>query len=659
MKRFLVLTALLALLACGERSVLPHPTALSPDAANDVAPQYAPDGATLYWWRPDGNEWRLWRSPADLSAPESLPITSRFPGLLVWAPDGSRFAVGAIMGTSFQRLWVMDTARGSSPRRVTDSDLLEQPTGWNPDGRRLADIVGEGETARGMAVDVDSGAPYRLVPTESRNHFAAWSPDGSQILVWIIGEGRSTIWLADSTGGGLRPLTTEGFEFPAGSGPAGTWSPDGKSLLYVSTRSGTGDLWLLPVDGSAPRQLTNDVRDDNNAFWSPDGKWIAFTSDRGLQSDLWIVPAAGGPAERVTDDAAVEALTGWRPGTDQLVYTTGRTRNTTWAHTLADGTERQLTPDSANARWFNLSSDGRHVVVNYDRGGGVNDFAVVPVTGGEPRVILANAGGGTTYGVAQPRWSTHGPALVYVSNRGGSDDIWVVDTAGGAPRQLTDWPGRESDPRWSVDGQSILFVADHDAKWGDVWRVPLAGGEPTRVTNGGLVLNMASQPTESAPLFVNRVGGEGGATVEMDRVREDGSLVTFWAGGGFGFVIGGTPPPGTFGARVIDAGGTVQAMLFPAGGGAGRPLLPAGQNGVAFSPDGKQLLYEFREGDALDLAILTLADSSTRRITTTPESEDATEWSADGTTLVFKRSVPISRITTANLAKLLAAPPQQ
>lgn len=646
MKRVLLFAALVGLSACGQGSVAPSVTALSPVDANDIGPQYAPDGATLYWWRRDGNEFRIWRSPADMSAPEPLPITSRIPFDLVWAPDGSRFAVGAAMGTTWSRLWVMDTARGSAPHRATTSDLLEQPTGWNPDGRRLAYVVVNAGAAQAMAVNVDSGLPYRMVPAESGNHFATWSPDGNQLLVWVLGEGQSTFWLADSTGGGLRPLTTEGFESPAGGGFPDMWSPDGKSLLYVSTRSGTGDIWLLSVDGDSARQLTNDVRNDNAPFWSPDGKWVAFTSERGLQSDLWIMPAVGGPAERVTDDAAVEALAGWRPGTDELVFTTGRTRNTISAYTLADGAERQLTPDSAKADWFNLSADGRQMVVVFDRGGGVNDLAVVPVTGGEPQIIVANASG------RDPRWSTHGSDLAFISDRGGTDDIWIVDAAGGAPRQLTNWPGAEDDLRWSADGQSLLIVAQRDARWGDVWSVPAAGGEPTRVTNSGLVVGLASQPTDRVPLFVNRVGSGRGTTVEMDRVRDDGSLVTY-SDQGFGFVIGTNPPRDYLGVNVATADGATQAMLLPVDGGPSRPLLPPRQAGNAWSPDGSQLVYTFRDGDATDLAVLTLADSSTRRITTTPENEQGAEWSADGSTIVFNRRRPISRIATADVAKLL------
>ena len=96
-------------------------------------------------------------------------------------------------------------------------------------------------------------------------------------------------------------------------------------------------------------------------------------------------------------------------------------------------------------------------------------------------------------------------------------------------------------------------------------------------------------------------------------------------------------------------------MLLPLEGGAGRQLLPPGQLATAWSPDGTQLLYGFEDGEATDYGILTLADGSTRRVTQTPEDEGGAEWTTDGSTLVFRRAVPIDRITTADLTKLLEA----
>ncbi|TFG42366.1 MAG: hypothetical protein E4H41_11020, partial [Gemmatimonadales bacterium] len=609
----------------------------------DPGAAYSPDGTRIYWWQRDGQQWELWVSPANMSAPKRLPITSL--GLIkpIWSPDGARFAISLYTAGAGFKVWMMDTTAGSAPRQLQTGEGLAQAISWHPDGMRLAyaTILNNGDVVA-MAVNVDSGTPYRLVPEETRPHWAFWSPDGSQLAVQIMEPVRSSIALTDSAGGNIRQLTNEGFERLADA----PWSPDGTALLYTSKRTGKDDIWLLPVNGDSARPLTNDVREDNSPIWSPDGQWIAFFSDRGQQSDLWVMPAGGGPAERVTDDVLVETLIGWRPGTDELAYTTGRTSQTIWAHALADGKEWQLTPDSVQAGWFNLSSKGE-VMVNFARGGGVNDFAVLPIGGGEPQVILANAGG------TQARWSPDGSMLVFQSDRGGTEDLWVVDATGGAPRQLTSWPGEESDPRWSADGTEVYFRADREALFGDAWRVSAAGGEPVRITTNARVIGLEENDIQASDFIVQQAGS-GRATFKLARVQGNGSLQTLWDRSLAG-VVGRSPATDSVAIVVVGENGP-QTMLLPLNGGEGRPLLEPGQFGQAWSPDGKEMVYGFLVGEAGDLGILTLADGSTRRITETPENEGRTEWSADGSTLVFQRSVPISRITTANLTKLLAAP---
>jgi hypothetical protein len=56
--------------------------------------------------------------------------------------------------------------------------------------------------------------------------------------------------------------------------------------------------------------------------------------------------------------------------------------------------------------------------------------------------------------------------------------------------------------------------------------VPAAGGEPVRVTKSGTVNNLAVS-LESPDVFVQSVGGKGGATV-LAKVLPDGKLQTLW-----------------------------------------------------------------------------------------------------------------------------------
>jgi Tol biopolymer transport system component len=637
-------TLLVALGACSRGSTLPTARALSPDSANVVGAGYSTDGSQVYWWARAGDRWQLWKSPADMSAPEKVPLLSRGANPLVWSPDGSRFAVGASVTTVLPAVWLVPAA-GGAPRQVTPGDSYGYPLDWTPDGKRIAYQGVVGGSIVGMGVNVDSGAPVRLVPSETLPHVAFWSPDGSRLAVQVLERGRLTIWLADSAGGHLRQLTTEGYEGLTYR----PWSPDGKSLLYTSNRTGTNDVWLVPVDSGVPRQLTRDVRDDQDPMWSPDGRWIAFFSNRGLQSDLWVMPAAGGPARRVTDDAMTETLIGWRPGTEQLAYSTGRTSRTLWAYSVADGTERRLTPDSLRVSFFNLSPQGQ-VMVGIARGGGVFDLGVMPLKGGAPRIILRDAR------TSVARWSPDGSELAFASNRGGSQDIWVVDAAGGAPRRLTSWPGTEEDPKWSADGSEVYFRADHEATLEDVWRVPTAGGTPTRVTHSSGVLGLCGNAVvRPDALFAVVLGQGGGKVIQTARVRSDGTLLTLWRQGnaGCGPV---SPASDSLVLGVSEAGGGVRPILVSFNGGGGRPLLKAEENPQAWSPDGRQLLYSFRAEGFSHLGILNLADGTTRQITNARGDDAGAEWSADDSTIVYQRSVPVSRIYTADLTQLLAGP---
>ena len=69
----------------------------------------------------------------------------------------------------------------------------------------------------------------------------------------------------------------------------------------------------------------------------------------------------------------------------------------------------------------------------------------------------ADAGSGFN---ADPTWSPDGKAIAFTSNRGGSKDIWVINTDGSGLLQLTGDQGAEENPAWSPDGTRIAYDSD-------------------------------------------------------------------------------------------------------------------------------------------------------------------------------------------------------
>lgn len=62
-----------------------------------------------------------------------------------------------------------------------------------------------------------------------------------------------------------------------------------------------------------------------------------------------------------------------------------------------------------------------------------------------------------------------------------AEDLWSVPRAGGEATRLTVSAGLESNPRFSPDGMQIAFTGEYDGNV-DVFVMPAAGGVPKRLT---------------------------------------------------------------------------------------------------------------------------------------------------------------------------------
>jgi len=254
------------------------------------------------------------------------------------------------------------------------------------------------------------------------------------------------------------------------------------SDLYVVRLSPT-----VSPEGEAKR-LTFDNKRLYGPAWMPNGREIVFSSRRFGVSSLWRIPAKGGKLpqrlESVGEDGFSPAIS--RQG-HRLVYTRAWSDINIWRIELPHARPRSAVSEIKSSLFIassrqdgqaRMSSDGKRVVFSSDRSG-FNEIWVSDSSGLNP-VQLTNM---EAYS-GSPIWSPDGGQIAFHCNSVGHFEIYLVNASGGRPRRLTNGTADNSMPRRSRDGKWIYFRSILTGE-NQVWKMPSAGGNPVQVTRNG------------------------------------------------------------------------------------------------------------------------------------------------------------------------------
>ncbi|MBM4116405.1 amidohydrolase family protein [bacterium] len=140
---------------------------------------------------------------------------------------------------------------------------------------------------------------------------------------------------------------------------------------------------------------------------------------------------------------------------------------------------QEVAIDVEEGTWMSVdvSPDGRTLVFDL-----LGDLYTLPIAGGEAKAI--------TTGLAwdeQPRWSPDGASIAFTSDRGGADNLWIVDRDGANPQQVSKESYRLlNSPAWSPDGEWIAarkhFTKFRSAGAGEIWLYHRTGGAGLQLT---------------------------------------------------------------------------------------------------------------------------------------------------------------------------------
>ena len=219
-----------------------------------------------------------------------------------------------------------------------------------------------------------------------------------------------------------------------------------------------------------------------------------------------------------------------------------------------DGVVRQVPIRTDEGTWMDVdvSPDGRTLAFSL-----LGDIYTMPIAGGTPTRIAD----GLAWEV-HPRFSPDGRRIAFTSDRGGGDNIWLMNADGSDKRQVTKESFRLiNQPSWNPDGQSIAakkhFTTQRSLGTGEVWLYHVSGGagvqlvkrasealqkelgEPSFAPDGSAVFY--TRNVSSGPIFEYAQDSQQ-STFEIERYDLKSGEVTT-AVSGFGGAVRPNPSP--------------------------------------------------------------------------------------------------------------------
>ncbi|PQA86505.1 amidohydrolase family protein [Hyphococcus luteus] len=450
-----------------------------------------------------------------------------------FSPDGDKIAFTSDRGGG-DNIWIMN-ADGSDKRQVTKEDfrLLNNPA-WSADGRYIAArkhfttqrSLGTGEI---WLYHVSGGAGVPLVERPSEAHQKElgepiFSADGKYVYYsQNITPGPIFEYAQDSN---TDLFDIKRYEMATGeietavSGYGGSVrpapSPDGRYMAFVRRERAKSKLYLKDMHSGEERKIYDDLDQDMqeawavqgvypNMDWTPDGKSVVF----------W----AGGKIRRLNVETGAASVIPFHVKDTRAVVDPPRP-------------QVAVAPDSFKTsmpRFAAVSPDGSRAVFE-----SVGKLYVKTLPDGTPRRLTNGRDGYEFF----PSWSYDGRRIAYVSwTDEGLGTIRTVGARGGSGRAVTDEPGHYRRPRFSPDGDMIVFEKGEggyltDDDWSEepgVYVILARGGAMTRVTDNGSHPHFGADETR---IFVTRTDGDAGQFVSLnlsgneERVHASGDLVT-------------------------------------------------------------------------------------------------------------------------------------
>lgn len=456
---------------------------VSPVKAQFYELTFTPDGTHLLYslFKANNSDLEFFRISTLGGVSERIPnVIASF---IEFAPDGKRIAYAQSDSAAGQNYLVIADADGTNQQTISTKNQpntfeTQVPVvAWSPDGETIACLVNHFEADASystiVGINARDGSEKPLSEQRWYNVFSIeWLNNGSGLLISASDKitGNNQVWLLSDTNGAARQITNDLNQYDSLSATA-----DGKSFLTVQTNT-VSNISVGETGADNFREIVSETGALSPFVWTADGK-IVFRSTADGESNLWTIDGDGTNRRQLTINAQVDlrglcvsangkyfVFASWRSGKSNLWRVDADGKNLT-----------QLTSSEVDTR-PQCSPDGQTVV--YQKG-----------LHTKPMLWKININGGETVQLTDfySKWnaiSNDGQRISFFQMVEGKWRIGIISSEGGSILQQLDVPEslRESEIRWSPDDRSLFYIGT-TGNVGNIWTLPLDGGETKPITN--------------------------------------------------------------------------------------------------------------------------------------------------------------------------------
>jgi serine/threonine protein kinase len=447
---------------------------------------------------------------------------------------------------------------------------------------------------------------------------------------------------------GFRIIHTTPLTTAPGLEQDPTWSPDGTRIAYTSDESGNMDIWVRQITAGQRINLTKDHTGyDGKPVWSPNGEWIAFISQRD-GGGIYIVPTIGGIPKRIMPLSFALSLSrmgiipdiSWSPNGSQLTYAIAGS-----LYTISSSggltSKLHLPPTSLVSGYSEpaWSPDGKRIACTGFVGPGVTTSQIWLLDRNESDPVAVTKG---RYYDHNPVWSAEGRQLFFISDRGGSLDVWwiSVNTRGepiGSPQQLTAGAGIGA-IALSKDGKKLAFTKIVERS--NIWSIPI-------VFNRKVTLNEAQSHTSENHYIENLNISPDGKWIAFDSNRHGNMDIWIMAKDGtklrqltINLAHDWYPRWSPNGQKILFhsmRSGNRDLYEIPVNGGAVIQLTnhPAEDLAAISSPDGEKIAFLSNRSGFMNLWMILSSRQNVQQLTFGDAQDFLVVWSPDGKEIIM------------------------